>query len=1065
MITEQRSGVAPENFQELLDSDQTKGMMGGSMAQYFTPSTLARELSRKLPSTSPATVYDPQIGEGNLVSVFDYYSVKYGTELDVRIERVYGANLITASCTKVWDIIEDICPGLRFVCGVANVPFGRRWKINDKLVDSTQATWDFLTKHSVYGYMISNRATIERLGLNKSPLVYDYQVHAASAYWKDMRVDTEIGVLFFRHKDEATFTNPNDVWKAWKDVDKIIEDEKSLKPKWNIYLDHSGILKTYLSIRSGIKLKVSFDDVQKLHRINDARPLALVTEVETRRLLKSFLEAGIYTIEPAAKEAMQAALDDVDKISCPIMPCTSFEAAAYADDLDMITCIKNEVGSINLTKGKQYPLRTFTYKFSENFTRNKVHFNEEEMRTYTSEHQCILSGQDRCIAITDDSGKEIRFMDKPRKQFENEHEEKSLWKYFQKPEIKTVTEALKSKVEQNIAVLKALEMTAGYKYYRGQIEYLSRIAVKDHALVAGDVGTGKSLMAISLIAMKSPSRALIIAPQGAIRGTQPEDDEEGDESEMDASQWQQELTRFAPYLQVFEIFCYDDYKRICAMNGGELPEGAAYITYYEALFSNGAREKIPDNWDDLKLNAWAKSVGLAELPVVKNAEGQLLDRRFNCNSVGQEQNGIRCIVEPCLASLIADKFDCVLADEVQKCKNLNAVVSQMLIRMQPKYRFALTATPIPNTVSDIFPLMGWLAVPEWFKGARLNAAFPYAREDLARFNNTFLSTERDVTQEEFNRRKDPKWRGTCVKESPIISSPARLLKILKPTMGYISKPQCSTEYVPPVIKDVRVNMGREQTLLYGHFLKRENIPAKNPLVRARKQVAYLRNICADPAGFTHGGPKVTSNSNPKVLAIFELTRDILAKGQQVVIVNSRVGLTSTIHEKLCEAGISLTRIDSTLPAEQHSHQANLFKNGKVQVMLLGIKCAAAYSFDDCENLIIGSLEYSYGTYWQAVGRIDRLTSTTAKNVYCILHKNSLEEIMFETVALKGDAATICLQGQRVPREFVPVDGSEVLAKAIERFDLSGGTPESECEKQWPSLRDRIKQASSEGWKK
>ena len=132
--------------------------------------------------------------------------------------------------------------------------------------------------------------------------------------------------------------------------------------------------------------------------------------------------------------------------------------------------------------------------------------------------------------------------------------------------------------------------------------------------------------------------------------------------------------------------------------------------------------------------------------------------------------------------------------------------------------------------------------------------------------------------------------------------------------------------------------------------------------------------------------------------------------------------------------------------------------GKAQVLAMGIKCAAAYSFDACQNLIIGSLEYSWGTFAQACGRIDRVTNAVIKNIYCILHENSIEEIQYETVGLKGDAANLCLRGRRIPRDFKPVDGSEILAKALDRFDLSGSTPESQCEANWPKLRKSIAEA-------
>jgi len=52
-------------------------------------------------------------------------------------------------------------------------------------------------------------------------------------------------------------------------------------------------------------------------------------------------------------------------------------------------------------------------------------------------------------------------------------------------------------VTTNHAVLKACEMMAGYEYYAGQLNYLARVAAKERAVVAGETGTGKSLMAIA----------------------------------------------------------------------------------------------------------------------------------------------------------------------------------------------------------------------------------------------------------------------------------------------------------------------------------------------------------------------------------------------------------------------------------------------------------------------------------------------------------------------------------------------------------------------------------------
>jgi superfamily II DNA or RNA helicase len=177
-----------------------------------------------------------------------------------------------------------------------------------------------------------------------------------------------------------------------------------------------------------------------------------------------------------------------------------------------------------------------------------------------------------------------------------------------------------------------------------------------------------------------------------------------------------------------------------------------------------------------------------------------------------------------------------------------------------------------------------------------------------------------------------------------------------------------------------------------------------------------------------------------------------------VIVCSRLGQSGAIQRRLHEAGIPTARIDSSLPPDQHTGEAHRFKRGEARVLLMGIKCAQAHSFPGCPNLIVGSLEYSCGTFEQAVGRVWRVNSPREVHVWCVLHQGTIEEVMFDTVATKGDAAAICLRGERVPRDHKAVDLGEVLAlnfEALAHIDLKQLPDESATEKDWPALRTQL----------
>ena len=1064
-----------ESLQETIDAAVSpKHALQGNLNQYETPIEWARFFRSLLPRSTSVT-FDPQRGSGNLIGS-DGTRNLYGFEMDNRF-RDDGSDEFTTvigNCVKAWEVLDEFFPTIKFPCQCANPPFGIRWKLADgSTVDSTEYTWKKILERASgvgYGFFIANHKTIERLGIDKHEWVYLYQKFPAGI-WKDCGV--EIGVVhwhadkdhrpapisltyqtldrcensnalgriksFYSNYYRGDGASRSYVAAAFQTIQKILDEDKG-ESKFNVWLGKDGSLKTYLSTRDTKRKDITQGEILQIARVNGCHPLTLTTERDTRMVLKKFVESGLYTIEPSAKAAIEAALEEVKSLACPLMPITDFETVAYADEEDHLKCFASS--DLSFTPGKSYAFKTESYSFMESFKRNKIHFNEETGETFTIQHHCTLSGNDRMVVIYDDRGRRLKFKDKLDIW---DYPESKLWEIFEKPNVLTVKEAFKELVAKNRQTLKATEMLAEFTHFDGQIDYLSRVATKDYGLIAASVGTGKSLMAISLINLKAPRRALIIAPQGTMRGS---DDDDDDCVNNQASQWSQELARFAPGFSVFELFSMDDYRKIKKANGGLLPLGV-YVSYPQAMFQNGGRETLPKAWTDAKVE---KDFGCKFPPVPEGVDADGVEKYW-CNTIGEEKRGIRCVLQPCMSTLIGHEFDMVCLDEAQFFTNIYANCTQMLMRMQPKYRFAFTATPIPNTVSNMFSLMGWLTVPDWYKGGLRSAAWPFARHELDRFVETFQATERDLTQERMNRNANPDWKGKCEKVSPVISSPARLLKILKPTMAYISKEACNPALVACKTLDVRVPMGFEQSKLYGYFLDRGNIPHKNPLIRARLQISYLRSICASPATFSHGGPSVTSNMNPKTLAILEIVKGIVSAGQQVVVVCARVGQSDTIQNYLLDVGVKVARIDSTLDADQHSGQSNLFKRGGAQVMLMGIKCAVGHSYHECPNMVIGSLEYSYGSKHQAEGRVWRVNSKQPVTIYCVLHKSSIEETMFDVCATKQDAATICLLGKRVPKDFKPLDMSEVLSNSIAAFDGNEvGVSEATCKVRWNVIK-------------
>ena len=802
-----------------------------------------------------------------------------------------------------------------------------------------------------------------------------------------------------------------------------------------------------------------------LQLVGGRTPMSLVVALSDRQRLQKLMKHPKCLISNEAVELIDFALASSKRIARPLREPTSYEKVAYVDEKKELKCIKSatvETDNMLLTEGAVYPFRSRAMGYIEPFTKTKMHFNEETREVSSKLHQMSLEGKDFALTTTDDRGWKINFRDHPT--IKQDIDESKIWEYFEQPKIPTLAEEEKDQYHNALEILEYMEGAGSieFSFFPGQKEYIAQAACAESALISAETGCGKTLIAICLCMMKMAGRTLIVAPKGTVK------DSEGKYNEVTKpSQWTQEFEKFAPGIPVYRLFGRADYEKLLKKNGGELPYGV-FLTYDHVMFKDGM-EQLPSTWHTKKKDAeelYRKRCKEEKIKVAPlyNSFGvrDRVNYHFGIGSTRTydvyddkgnptgDRHGIKCVHSPCLATEIGHKFwDMVILDEAHLICNLDSQITRNFIRMQPKYKFALSATPIPNMVWNIFSLMGWLCVPDWYQGHKLNPRWPYKLDDIGDFKKEFVTNERDHTLYEIYKKTG---RGSgFLKQSPVISQPAKLLKLLRPTVAFISKSQCNPDMPKSNVYDIRLPMTHEQRMNYTHFMDPGNIPVNDPKFRYGVQLAYLRGICACPVD-TDYNLFSKSNFTPKTLCVMETIFNIVAKGEQVIHVSARHGMTNEVAERLRQAGIKFARIDGESPDK--AREAARFKDGDVPVLLMGIKCAQAFSFEQCKNLIIGSLEWSYGVFNQALGRIYRLTSKEDVNVYVMLHKNSIEEMMFDKLGNKEDAATICLHGKRVPRDVKVLGADEVLAEHVTGYDnLASGTEDGESyiEKQWETL--------------
>jgi len=812
--------------------------------------------------------------------------------------------------------------------------------------------------------------------------------------------------------------------------------------KYHIRTDSDGVINIF-----EVHTLPTFEERSKLNGLNGYRPAELVIDANARSRLEYNLNNPHCLIHPVARTEIQQALNEQALLCAPIMPPTDFELVAHTDEMGHLTARRDvdengpNGGWLKLTKGKAYRHTTHGYKYTRSRVKKVPRFNPDTGQWKSVDHKCNTVTEERMVQFVADDGCRFRvFPEDAESTGRYDLHEEKLWDYFERPVVKTVVEVDPQHYQDNCTKLDLLEILSNFEYYPGQRDYIARCATRDCALIGADVGTGKSLMAISLAHIKDAKRVLIIAPKGTVKGDNSLVG--GDEEQAyDASQWFSEIKQFAPHFPVHEIQTHEDYYKLVSRPGGKLPEGI-FITYPDAFFKNKSKEFRAAKGDSVQDFCEKYELHFDPNTTPDYFEGLGLNK----------SSGIYTVVSPSIATLIGDQWDMVLADEAHLYgKSMESMVGRAFHRLRAKYRYALTATPFPNFVTDVFALAGWLSIDDWHLG-KFNSAWPFRPVDLNRFRKNYCARETDVTQKMLNQTNGDKGKTSIT--SPVIAKPAQLLKVLRPLVAYISKEQCNPDVVKCTVNEVRVPMGFEQQKLYQTVLQSGGSSLA-------KMYQPLMGVCTAPTASKHNedfGEIVRSDFNPKTVTILQLINECLSRGEQVLVANSRIKQTAELARRLHEAGVSYSRIDSTV--SDHAHESSEFKHKKTKVMLMGIRCAVGHSYNECPNMIIGSLDWSYGALHQAKGRVWRLNSKQPVNIWCVLTANSIEEEMFDRVGKKGDAATLCLHGKRVDRDYTPLSAEDVLTEHLENYSPGKVEDELQCEDNWEELKDMLRAAAT-----
>lgn len=312
------------------------------------------------------------------------------------------------------------------------------------------------------------------------------------------------------------------------------------------------------------------------------------------------------------------------------------------------------------------------------------------------------------------------------------------------------------------------------------------------------------------------------------------------------------------------------------------------------------------------------------------------------------------------------EFSYCILDEAQQIKNPASLNAQSVKDIKAKGRFALTGTPIENSLTELWSIFDFI-MPGYL-----------------------MSHGKFVKQYETPIAKN-KSKGAL----------EELNKHIKPFILRRFKKEVVKELPPKIEHKIIVEMTEEQKKLYAAYLASakeeidEEIKNKGfnkSKIKILSLLTRLRQICCDPSSFVEN----YEGESGKMLALDELLEESIASGHRILLFSQFTSVLKNIEIRLKKNKIQYMYLDGQTPSQKRIEMVNSFNKGEGSVFLISLKAGGTGL-----NLTGADVVIHFDPWWnpaaeqQAVDRAHRIGQSKTVEVIKLLAQGTIEEKIFE----------------------------------------------------------------------
>ncbi len=311
-------------------------------------------------------------------------------------------------------------------------------------------------------------------------------------------------------------------------------------------------------------------------------------------------------------------------------------------------------------------------------------------------------------------------------------------------------------------------------------------------------------------------------------------------------------------------------------------------------------------------------------------------------------------------------------DEGQYIANALSQKARAVKSLKADYKFALTGTPIQNSLMDLWSIFDFL-MPGYLKSFT-EFKKVYAKYDLEKEDRDHL--EHIVSPFLLKRRKD----------------------------------DVLTELPGKIIQTQSLLMDEEETKLYqAYLLKTQKVfenkdsRGKTNKIEVLSALTRLRQLCVDPSTFLD-----YKNISSKLDYTINLIKEATGKKHKIILFSSFTSVLSHIGKLLEKQKITYEEITGATSATKRLALAKDFnEKDDTKVMLVSLKAGGTGL-----NLIGGDIVIHLDPWWniaaedQASDRAYRIGQKKKVTIYKLVMKNTIEEKVLTLQEKKKDLSSI-----------------------------------------------------------